>query len=114
MNRYVAALVDDLLGNRLLTTHGVNGNEGTADIEQIEKGGNGRDFVGFVGHRHLAERQALFGGPGADYVQGAEFNGARTAKRLPIDRDMLDMAHRNKCATFDLDTQLTNIVPLCA
>jgi hypothetical protein len=50
----------------VLAAHGVDGYEGTAQLQQIEQFGDGRDLVGLAVHSDLTQYEAILGRPGAD------------------------------------------------
>ena len=68
----VAAAVDDLFADVLLTAHGVDRDEGVRKLDLLEQERNGGDFVGLFRGGDLAQSDAFLAGPGADDVQGAE------------------------------------------
>ena len=68
----VGVAVDDLLGNRFLSSHRVDGDDGSRDVYQPQQLGNSGDFVGFLVTGNLSQRQAEFAGPDAHRVQRAQ------------------------------------------
>jgi hypothetical protein len=53
-----------LLGDLLLTAHGVDGDDRALDRQQVEQLGDGCDLVGFLGHRAGAQNELLGRAPG--------------------------------------------------
>lgn len=88
-NDKVAAAVDDLFADVLLTAHGVDGDDGVREVDLLKQERNGRDFVGFFLGGDLSQGDAFLAGPGADDMQGAESIGGimRTAASLAVDGD---------------------------
>jgi len=82
-------LLDDLLGDRLLTAHRVDGHDTAAQHQRLEQFGNGGDLVGFCLRCPLSEHAAVVHCPGAHDVQGslAALAIVRAAQALAIDGD---------------------------
>lgn len=85
----VAALANDLFGDFLLTTHGIDGDDGAGNIQALQELGNGGDFVGFVVDFHLPQHQAIVLGPRAHQVDGGFFRRMihAAAQTLTVDGD---------------------------
>src|SRR5690606_37474695 len=56
---------NDLAGDGLLGSHGVDGDDAALEFQCAQQLGYGRNFVGFIVHLDLPERESVFGGPGA-------------------------------------------------
>lgn len=54
----IAFTVDDLFGDRNLSSHRINRDDGAIQINQFEKFRNCCDFIGFFFCRHLSKREA--------------------------------------------------------
>ena len=54
-------MFDDLVGDRDLATHGVDGHQRALELtgfgQMVEEFGNSRDFIGLLGHAELAQDQ---------------------------------------------------------
>src|SRR5581483_2170778 len=84
----IGLAVDDLLGNRFLRSHGVDGDNGAPNVHQAQQLGNRSDFIRFLGTRHLSQRQAKLASPHTDRMQSAQAFATimTTPRRLAIDR----------------------------
>jgi hypothetical protein len=80
----------DLLGKLLLAADGIDAHQRPVQVQQLQKLGNGRDFVRALFDRYLAKRQVVLGGLGTDQLQGTQLVRARTAQGLAIDGNLLD------------------------
>src|SRR6266446_7306886 len=86
----VRTSVDDLLSDGLLATHGVDGDQGAAYVEQFQERRYGRDFIRFLVDGHLAQRQALRRCPGANQVQRTKLGRSGAAQSLTINGHVFD------------------------
>ena len=87
----IGLVFDDLGGDLDLTAHGVDGDERAFELfclgQMIEQLGDGRDFVGLLGHAELRQRQMGVGRVGTERVQRFEALvvcracGARSCRR---------------------------------
>src|SRR5262249_40337726 len=84
----IAAARHDLLGDRFLAAEGVDGYQRSAQVQQLQKLGNGRDFVGLAVYRDLCQDQVGLRGPGTDQVQRPQRRTGRAAQRLAVDGDL--------------------------
>ena len=85
----VGALVDDLLGDLGLATHGVDGDDRALDRQQLQQLGDRGDLVGFLVHRAGGEHELLDRTPGRDHVHRAvaERPVEGAARGLAVDCD---------------------------
>ena len=60
------------------------------DVQELQELRNRRDFVGFLGHRDLAQTQMVGRGPGTDQVQSLLTAAARATERLAVDGDLVE------------------------
>jgi hypothetical protein len=85
----IASLIEDLLGNGALASHGVDRHDRACQGKHGQKVWDRRDFVGFRVRGALTKHQALLAAPRADHVQG-RFR-ARTIEGMTqgfaVDRD---------------------------
>ncbi len=86
----VALTLADLVGNRRLRAHRIDGHDAVFDVERAQQLRDRGDLVGLLGGRRLPEHDAHFGREGADHVQrcGCGFAG-RAPARLAVDGDHL-------------------------
>ena len=73
------------LGDLLLCSHGVDGDNRAFDGQLFQKLGDCGDFVAFLVDLHLPQNQVVGRGPGIDQVNGLVFG--RTAQGLAVDGD---------------------------
>lgn len=69
----VGPAVHNRFGNLGLRAGRINGHDTAVHVQQPHQLGNGRDFVGFVGHFDLPQHQPIGARPGADHMQGVAF-----------------------------------------
>ena len=91
LQHIVRLLRHDGLGDLLLAAHRIDGHGVAFEVEQFQQLRDGRDLVGLLVHRELAEEEPRFGGPGTDQVQGVGTRRAvvRAAQRLAVDGHLL-------------------------
>src|SRR5215831_11157230 len=77
----IAASLDNLLGNLLLTAHGIDGHQGPVQVQHLQELGNSRNLVGLFLGGDLTQDHPRFRCPGADQVQLTQ--GRRAAARMP-------------------------------
>lgn len=85
--RYIVGLAGyDLLGNRFLAAHGVDGDDAALDAQELEQRGDSRNFIGLLGraHLHLPEQHALLGSLGANDMQRLPAGAARAAHAFAV------------------------------
>ena len=87
----VGTSVHDGFRDGLLSPSRVNGDDRAADVDQLEKFGNRRDFIGFLVRGHLPEAQAEVARPEADRMQCAQTLALVVA---PPQRLSIDHKHR--------------------
>ncbi len=76
----------DLLRDRPLAAHGVDGHHSPAQFQRGEQLGNGGDLVGFVVHLALRQHQVVGAGPGRNHMhQRLLACFARAAQGLAVD-----------------------------
>ena len=69
--KVITTLFVNLTGNVLLTSHGVDGDQKTMDIQGFEKRRDGRNLVALTGDFLLAKNDSQFLGECADHVNGS-------------------------------------------
>jgi hypothetical protein len=86
----VAVTGADLVSDRGLRTHGVDGHDAILDVERAQQLRDRGDFIGFLGGRRLPQHNANVGREGAHHVQrcGRRLAG-RAPARLAVDGDHL-------------------------
>src|SRR6266446_2136510 len=84
----VPAASNNLSGDFFLTTHGVDAHQRSLQVQQLQQGRNGRDFVALIIHSYLSQRQVGLGCPGTDQVQRTPVRPRRAAQRLAVDGDV--------------------------
>lgn len=67
----VSSFVLDLAGDVGMTAHGVNGDDGSLELEFGQQTRQGFEFVAFLGADFVADAQTCLADPGAQDVQGA-------------------------------------------
>jgi hypothetical protein len=76
----VSLVLNDLIGDGYLTAYGVDGHQRSFELfgfgQVVEKLGNGRDFIGFLGHAELSKDEPGISRIGA---QGNAFVSASAA-----------------------------------
>ena len=84
----IGLFVDDLCGDLLLAAHGIDGDDGALEGQQVEKLGDGGDLVGLLIHRPCAQHQLLLGTPGRDHMHRTPVPGPveGAAKGLAVHR----------------------------
>ena len=97
----MAALFAYLFRDLGLATHRINRYDGALQFQLFEQERNGRDFVGFLRGRDLAQHQVGFRRPRTDHVQRLLAFGRRAAapRRLAVDGH--DLAVEIKIQRFD-------------
>ncbi len=87
--RIIASVIDDFLGDRLLATHRVDGDNRAQRVHHVKKLRNRGDLVGLRVDRDLAERQAMLGSPCTDDMKCVRLVdvGVGTSRSLAIDLD---------------------------
>jgi hypothetical protein len=69
-------MLNDLIGNSDLTAHGVDGHPRSIDLfgfgQVVDKFGNGRDFIGFLGHAALSQEEPGISRIGAQGMERLE------------------------------------------
>jgi hypothetical protein len=65
----IGAALQDLVGDRLLTAHGIHGHDAVFQVQRLEQHRDRGDLVRLAINHALAERQSLLTGPGTDQVQ---------------------------------------------
>jgi hypothetical protein len=87
----VSALVDDLLGDGLLSAHGVDGHDGIGQVQHLQQCRNCGDLIGLRGASDLGEYQLSVGGPGIHQMNGGRPIGriAASPSGFAIDSDDL-------------------------
>jgi hypothetical protein len=73
--RVIAALIDDLLGDRALAVQRIGRHDGAFQRQHLQQRRHGGDFIGLGIGRNLSQHQALFAAPGTDHVQGGPTAG---------------------------------------
>src|SRR5437879_3743230 len=83
----IAAAIDNSGGDFLLTAHGVDGDDGSLQVQDFEKLRDGGNLVGFAIDRLLAQQQMVLTRPGADQMQRALAGSGveRASQGLAID-----------------------------
>ena len=95
----IPSLVNDLLGNRRLCPHRVNGDDGSVDVDERQQCGNCRDFVRFLCRGDLRECQAKFARPDTDGMQGPQASAAivTSPQRLSVNSESRSLHARGLC-----------------
>ncbi len=84
----VAPLVEDLLGNRPLAAHGVDGHDTASDGQLLQEFGQGGDLIGFRVDGDLGEDQPVRCRPGTHHMDRSLAGGImRSPDRLAIEGD---------------------------
>lgn len=86
----VSLPLTDLVGNRRLRAHRVDGHDAVLDVERAQQLGDRGDLIRFLRGRGLPEHDADFGGERANHVQRFSRSLAgRAPARLAVDGDHL-------------------------
>src|SRR4051794_16333515 len=108
----VGLLVQDLLRDAALASHGLDGHDGALDRQQVQQLGDGDDLIGLVRHLDLTQHEALTGRKGRHHVKRALALLAKgLARRLAIDgdhlgrgtRELADPAHEAATERFGIE-----------
>ena len=107
----VSMVVPNLLGDPLLTTHRINGDNTAIDTQQVEQFGNSRDFVGFGIDFALAQTYPIGGRPGIHQVNSPFANRFVLAAhhRFAINRDDLPLGDREHLVNPTPKTSLKGV-----
>jgi hypothetical protein len=86
----IPAARDDLGGDLLLRPHRIDRHQRPGHVEQLQQARDRGDLVGLVVHGHLAQRDVVGTGPGADQVQRRQPLPAAAAapRRFAINGDV--------------------------
>lgn len=84
----VAAFFNDFVGDLALGAHGVDGDDGTLEVEHFQQFGDGGDLVAFVADEALGEGDAPGAGPGAHGMNVAFATVTATTQRFAVDGDL--------------------------
>ena len=84
----IGAVAHDLLRNRGLTVHRIDGHDGPADLQEAQQPGDARDVVGFLRGDNLPQGHFLRVRPGAHDIQcgPAIATIVRAAQAFAVDR----------------------------
>ena len=107
----VAFAIDHLLGDFLLTTHGINRHRGILQLEHLQKFGDGGDLIALVLCGDLPENRVVLMDPGADQVNGGLPTGPVDAPsdRLAVDGDELALAGTRQVGNPGLETSFEGL-----
>ena len=68
----VSLTINNLFGDRDLSPHRINCDDGSLQVDKFQKLRNRCNFIGLFFRRHLCQRESEFRQPGTDHVHGAE------------------------------------------
>jgi hypothetical protein len=91
---HLRAEASDLLGNRRLSSHGINRHRRLSQIQQRQQRRNGSDFVGFLAAHHRSQRHPEICRPRRHQMQTTlSTRIARAAQQLAVDGNVTSPDH---------------------
>jgi hypothetical protein len=91
----VATLVDNLGGNVLLGSHGVDTDQKPLQIQGVKQHWNGSDFIALASKLPQSQHESKLGSNGADHVHWRLTRVSRTAQGLAVDGQLVVQYRRH-------------------
>lgn len=93
----VRILFDDGLGDVGMSAHGIEGDDLPGQGENLDKMGDGGEFVAFIRYIFLSESESALRGPGAHDVAGFGIKAVAATQFLAVDGDDLALESGMEC-----------------